>query len=76
MSESNEATSWLLGEAKGGTEGFKILVLLSCFPLRWLGKKSEPCEEETRFLMSWYNLPRAQNFKSRRRKIIPLAPRN
>ena len=34
------------------------------FTLCWLGRKSEPCEEKTRFLVSWYNLPRARNFKS------------
>ena len=33
------------------------------FPLRWLGRKSEPCKEEIRFLISWYTLPRARNFK-------------
>ena len=26
-------------------------------------KESEPCEEETHFLLSWYNLPWAENFK-------------
>ena len=59
---------WLPGEAmsclKGGTEGFLNSGTSVLFPLPQLGRKSEPCEEETRFLVSWYNLPRARNFKS------------
>ena len=66
----------LPGKAKGSTEGFKNMGTRPFFPLRRLNRKSEPCEGETRFLMSWYNLPRARNFKSRTREIIPLAPRN
>ena len=61
----------LPGEAKGGTEGFKNIGTHPFFSLSQLDRKSEPCEGETRFLMSWYNLPRARNFNSRRRKIIP-----
>ena len=41
--------------------------------LHRLGRKSEPCEEETCFLVSWYNLSRAQNFKSLFEFQIPLA---
>ena len=67
---------WIPGEAKGGTEGFKIIGTRPLFPLRRLNRKSEPCEGEPRFLVSWYNLPRVRNFKSRRREIIPLAPCN
>ena len=67
---------WLPGKAKGGTEGFKNIGTRPFFPLRRLDRKSDPCEGETRFLMSWYTLPRARNFKYRRREITPLAPRN
>ena len=53
--ESNEPKSWLPGETKGGTGGLKnILVLVLSFPLRRLDRKSEPCEGETRLLMSPY----------------------
>ena len=59
--------SWLPGEAmscsRGGTEGFKNSSTFVLFPLRLLGRKSEPCKEEIRFLVSWYTLPRARNFK-------------
>ena len=68
--------SWLLGKAKGGMESLKNIGTCPVFPLRRLGRKSELCKEETHFLMSWYDLPRAQNFKSCRREIIPLAPWN
>ena len=68
--------SWFPGEAKGGPEGFKNTGTRPFFPLCWLNRKSEPCEGKTRFLMFWYNLPCARNFKPRRREIIPLAPRN
>ena len=54
----------------------------------FLNRKSEPCKEEICFLVSWYNLPRAQNFKplfefqippaqnypSGTSELIPLAP--
>ena len=47
--------SWLPGEAKGGKEDFKnILVLVLSFTLRQLDRKSEPCEGKTRLLMSSY----------------------
>ena len=55
---------------------FKNIGTRPVFPLLRPQNKSEPFEEETRFPMSWYNLPRAQNFKSRRHEIIPLVPRN
>ena len=58
------------------------------FPLCWIGRKSEPCKEEIRFLVSWYNLPCARNYKplfefqilptqnypTGTSEIIPLAP--
>ena len=68
--------SWLPGKAKGGLEGFKSIGTRPFFSIRQRDRKSEPCEGETRLLVYWYNLPRARNFKSRRREIIPLAPRN
>ena len=68
--------SWLPGEAKGATDGLENIGTLVLFSTSLDRKKSEPCKEETHFLMSWYNLPRARIFKSGRRKIIPLAPRN
>ena len=55
---------------------FKNISTRTFFPLRRLDRKSEPREGETRFLMSCYNLPHARNFRSCRRKITPLAPRN
>ena len=59
--------SWLPGEAmifsRGGMEGFKNTSTSVLFHLRRLGRKSEPCKEEIRFLVSWYNLPHARNFK-------------
>ena len=33
------------------------------FPLRRLRRTSEPCKEEIRFLVSWYTLTCARNFK-------------
>ena len=33
------------------------------FPLCQLGRNSEPFKEEISLLVSWYNLPRARNFK-------------
>ena len=70
--EINKATSWLPDKAKGRTEGFKNIGTRPLIPLRRLDIKSEPSEGETRFLMSWYNLPPARDFKSRRRESIPL----
>ena len=65
--------SWLPGEARVVRRVLKISVLSSCFSLRRLGRKSEPCEEETCFLVSWYNLPYARNFKSLFEFQIPSA---
>ena len=61
--------SWLPGKAKGGTEGFKNIGTLILYSTSWDQKKSEPFKEETCFLMSWYNIPRARNFKSRGREV-------
>ena len=80
MNEINEAMSWIPGKAmrcsRGGTEGFWSIDTHVLFTLCRIWRKSKPCEEEIRFLVSCYNLPCARNLKSRRRKIILLAPRN
>ena len=59
--------SWLPGEAmscpRGMMEGFKNSSTSVLFPFLPLGRKSEPCKEEIRFLVSLYTLPRAWNFK-------------
>ena len=69
-------------------ENFKIAVLPFCFHFVGSEEKSEPCKEETRFLVSWYILPRARNFKplfefqippaqnypASTSELIPLAP--
>ena len=58
------------------------------FPFRRLGRKSELCKEGISFFVSWYTLPRAQNFNpifefqtpwvrkypSGTSKLVPLAP--
>ena len=49
--------------SRGGTEDFLNCSTSVLFSLRQLGRKSQSCKEEIRFVVSQYTIPCAHNFK-------------